>query len=96
MDPTTLRSYIDDARYRRDQAEQSRLSYEQEAQNYDDQARSYEEQAQTYHKYAEDSRAQSTSYATTVDQAQRDLDYYSTLAAQAEQEAESARQAALG
>ena len=90
MDPITLRSYIDNARYQLEQAAQRRISYEQEAQKYQDQATDYDYQAQKYRKYAEDSMAQAASYATTEDQARRDLEYYTARAIEADQQAAQA------
>lgn len=91
MDPTTLRSYIESARYSRDQAEQTRQSYEQQAQTYEDQANAYEEQAEKYRKYALETRVQSQSYNDEVVKQQGNLEYYLAQISQVEQDAEFAR-----
>jgi hypothetical protein len=83
MDPDTLRSYIADARSRRDTALQYKESYNAQARSYDDQADSYHQQAEAYRQQANDYDAQAQA-------AQRDLDYYE---AEARREEERARQA---
>ena len=95
MDPTTLLSYIESARQRRDQAEQSRQSYEQQAQQYEQQAKSYDDEAEKYRNYAKEDRVYEQQYVDEIQRAQADMDYYLSQATIAEQEAEQARQAAL-
>ncbi|MGH7203286.1 MAG: hypothetical protein ACREHC_02480 [Candidatus Levyibacteriota bacterium] len=77
MDPITLRSYIDNARYQLEQAVQRRASYEDEAAKYDKIADDLEYQAQQNRKYAQDARDNANSYSNDEYTAQRDLEYYS-------------------
>src|SRR5579871_1560204 len=87
MDPTTLRTYIEQYRSQRDTARQYKDSYNNSADQYDRQASTYKQQADQY-------RSQAKQYEEEENGAQRNLDYYKSLASQTEQEAKAARQEA--
>ena len=90
MDPITLRSYIDNARYQLEQAAQRRVAYEEEAAKYDKIADDLDYQAQQNRKYAQDARDNATSYSNDIYTAQKDFEYYSNQLAQANQQAAQA------
>ncbi len=86
-DTAALRSYIDSARAKRDQAQKYVDDYTQRAEQ-------YEQIAQTNRDYADDYRQQAEQYRSTVIQAEKELASYQLQAAQAEKEAYEAMQKA--
>lgn len=90
MDPITLRTYIDNARYQLEQAVQRRTDYEQQATTLDQEAADLEYQAQQKRNEAQTARDNSTSYYNEEYRAQQDMQYYTTQLVQLEQQAAQA------
>lgn len=87
MDPTAFQSYINNYLFKRDQARQYKESYIDQANKYETDAAYYQQQAVDYRSRAKQSEDEEI-------QAQRDLEYYLQLAAQAEQTVQRALQEA--
>jgi len=86
-DITTLRTYIENALYKRDQARQNKDSYYSQAED-------SKKQGDSYYQKSEDLISWAKQYENDEYNAQKDLEYYMQQASYAEQEAEQARQEA--